>query len=116
MSRHLQGSAAQCGGWKQAVDAVAGCPILGVTVGGEERVNPLVVGPGWTTTVVYEVLQVNPGLACLEVPPDRWQHFGQNGVPALAATKLDGELPPGLLTLVYARRGLDENGVPFPLA
>lgn len=115
MPRHLQASRAQCDTYRAAIDADAGCPIRGVTIGGPDRVHPSSAGPGWTTTVVYDVLEVNPGLAVLEVPDDQVFRFGRPGIPEHAQSRADNELPPGLLTLVRARRGQDADGVPIPL-
>lgn len=116
MSRHLQGSRAQCDTWKAAIDFDAGMPQRGVTFGGPDRTHPTIPGSGWTTTVTYEVLEANPGLAVLEVPDDQLTHLGRSGVPALAATKNDDELPTALLTLVRARRGQDADGNPLPFS
>lgn len=113
MSRHIQASATLCANYAAAIDVTAGCPIRGITYGGPDRVHPTTPGPGWTVTVVFDILAVNPGLAVLEVPDNRTQHLGQNGVPNFASTVTDAGLPANLRTLVYARRGLDENGNPL---
>lgn len=116
MSRHLQGTRAQCDTWKAAFDADAGCPIRGVTVGGPDRTHPTVPGPGWTMEVVYQVLQANAGLAVLEVPDDQTHRFGRGPIPPNASAKNDADLPQVLLALVRARRSQDANGNPLPLS
>lgn len=118
MSKHLQGTRAQCDAWFAAVNQDAGLPLRGTTLGGPDRVHPSMPGPGWCTAICLPVLEVNPGLAGLEVPDDQLFRLGRTVGPTTLPPQANAQevtaLPPGLRTMVYARQGKDANGVPIP--
>lgn len=120
MSKHVTGTRAQCDAWFAAVNQDAGVPLKGVTYGGPERVNQVTPGPGWTTSICLPVLEVNPGLAGLEVPDDQLTRLGKTVGPTTLPPQANAQdvtaLPPGLRTMVYARQGRDANGNPNPLS
>ena len=109
MPRHLVGTLAQCVAWKTALDIAAGCPIRGVTIGGPERVHPTIVGPGWTTTVSWDVISINPDLATLEFPDDQLPRLGAGGLPAAALTKGEADLHPALRSAVRVRHSSSDT-------
>jgi hypothetical protein len=111
MNRFLLGTRAECDAYSAAINLDAGCPIRPTGYGTEVSETP---GPGWTMTVLYDVLEVDASTAVLEIPEDQLQHLGIDGVPALEATVIDTDLPPALLTLVRFRRGQDADGNPLP--
>ena len=115
MSRFILATRSLCDAHHAAINLDAGCPIRGVTYGGPDRVSPL-PGPGWTISVVYDLIEVSESIAVLEVPEDRLHHLGNRGVPVLAQTKIESELPAQLLARVRARRGQDADGNPIPPA
>lgn len=116
MSQHVTGTQAQCNAWSAAIDADAGCPIRGKTLGGPERVHPSIPGPGWTLTICLPVLAASPGQADLEIPDDVLPRAtGRGGLPDRASAVVETALAKPLRDLVYAREGKDSAGNPLPI-
>lgn len=118
MPRWIHGSAAQAASWRAAFDTAIGCPVRGLTVGGPDRVHPTTPGPGWTLHALEEPVDGPGNTGAVEVPEDLEHHLGQTHGPTTLPPQANavqiGNLPPGLRTAAYARKGLDENGQPIP--
>lgn len=118
MSKFLTGTQAQCAAYQAAIGTAAGLPARGVTLGGPDRVHPLIAGPGWTITATPLVVSVDAATATLEVPDDRLtilgQKVGATQLPTQASAIDKTGLTPALRTAVYAREGKDANGNPLP--